>query len=82
MLLLLILRRWCTGRPRRYNITDVRSLHKYVLPSEASTAAGTGNSTDIGSRSAWTGHADDLSVLQFGRFRSGDNPWLGLLLLL
>lgn len=77
LLLLLILCRWCTGRPRRYNITDVSSLHKYVFPSEAAT----GCARDIASRrtASGTGNADDLGMLQFGRFRSGDNSRLGLL---
>lgn len=77
-LLLLILCRWCTGRPRRYNITDVSPLHKYVLPAEVGHSwPGSTDSYGAGGSSR-AGNVYDLSVLHFGRFRRGDNPLLGL----
>lgn len=67
LLLLLILRRWCTGRPRRYNITDVSPLHQYVLAAKISTDwAGRRNGNRSG-RTPGTRNADDLGMLEFRR---------------
>lgn len=64
----LVLRRWCTGRPRRYNITDVSPLHQHVLAAKVGPDwAGRRDGYRSGGVGARARNADDLGVLELRR---------------